>query len=216
MAVKRLLSFAGIVPATVLAFASLASATPLGLDFADIAGTAGYYGAGNYTVGWVFNVNAPVRVDGLALFDWGADGLKNASPHTVGLWHSSGTLVASTDVTNSSTPTTSTSSFGNWLVQSIGPVVLGPGTYAIGGLFYGGDSLDAFVARGAASTIPQISFVGNALSPSFGMPSSFVPDLDDGFFGVSLTAEPVPEPSTLLLLGAGLLVVGRRLRPHHP
>src|SRR5512143_2505061 len=162
MTLKRL-PLSGEIVALVLALAPMARATPLGLDFADTTGTTGLGCFQDCTVGWVFQVNASIIVDGLAVFDWNADGL--GLSHTVGLWNSSGTPLVSTNVTDAGTLRPSTSSFGDWRVQSIAPVVLRPGTYTIGSFFYAFtlDPTDAYFGGGVASTIPQIHFLGSAI-----------------------------------------------------
>lgn len=199
-----------VLAAPMLVSTPLASATPLGLDATDTSHTAPWAISPAGTAGWKFTVLSPIKIDGLAIFDYLADGL--GRPHDVGLWDSGGSLLASATVTSASMPLASASSHGDWLVESISPVVLAPGGYAVGAFFFDLDFTDPFLANATAVTIPQVAFGGNAAAAGWQSPSARFPTLDDGLFGASFTAVPVPEPSTELLLAIGLLAAGRRLR----
>jgi hypothetical protein len=99
----------------------------------------------------------------------------------------------------------STSSLGEWRLTPLQqPVTLQPDTY---GIFAGFGELDGddFVGNATAFTVPGVQFLTPlaALSGPGGIPA---PTLTDGFFGPNLVGEvtSVPEPMSLVLLGAGL------------
>jgi hypothetical protein len=65
------------------------------------------------TFGWKFRVESPVSIEGLGIFDVGADGL--ADGHAIGLWTGDGVLLRAAAITNAdSTPVASASSDGDW------------------------------------------------------------------------------------------------------
>src|SRR5690348_2078491 len=59
-------------------------------------------GGGPQTRGYQFSISGPLLVTGLSYYDEGANGFLETG-HPVGLWDQSGTLLAQTTVTNSST-----------------------------------------------------------------------------------------------------------------
>jgi len=108
----------------VLIGASPSSATPI-FDFTgSSAASPGRQG----TVGWSFTLSTDMTVDGLGGWDAGP-GLQKSQ--TVGLWTSGGTLLTSAIVGESSTPTPSSSSAGQWLFTSVTSFVLTPGDYVL-------------------------------------------------------------------------------------
>jgi hypothetical protein len=207
----RSFSLAGLIAAALLTWTPSASASPLTLDFTNTVNSNVFVCTADCTVGWSFEVNSQIQVDGLGIFDVGGNGLIN--DHAVGLWDSTGTLLASGTVTNAATPMTSISGDGRWMVQTIAPVILSSGTYTIGG-FYGAFGADTFIARGTSATIPEIGFTGDALTftAALSNPTGTDPSFNDGFFGATFTAQAVPEPANLMLLGTGILAVTRRVR----
>ncbi len=153
-------------------------------------------------IGWEFSVNTPMTVSGLAYFDYGSDGLGQS--HQVGIFNSTGTLLVSATVpAGTNAP----------LVDGfrVAPVsyALSAGTYVIGGQT---TSIADMVWGGATSalTVAGISF----LEPRELETSSFVMPTDHpdpfnhfGLFGPDFTVptSAVPEPTTMLLLGSGLI-----------
>lgn len=163
------------------------------------------------TFGWAFGVTDAITINGLGLWDAGADGI---GPDVMaGLWVDGGALIASATITSSSYLEPSASTAGGWRTETIAPYVLGPGNYVIGAVGYN------------ASTIQQAPF--NTISSVFlpASPSrrgSVLPDSgfqrpDVGFDG-PLTGYPnlrvvdavVPVPATLLLVVSGVLLLLRR------
>ena len=155
--------------------------------------------------GWEFNVTSTITVDGLGLWDEGSNGL--SGNHAVGLWNNDGTvLLASTTITNASTPVGSTSPDGRWLFNDIPDMVLFPGNYVLGATFVDTDP-DQARLEATASTISAITFVQarQRLSTSFlAFPDQPIGFINDGVFGPNLQVV-VPEPATILLIGSGLL-----------
>ncbi len=113
---KLFLSFA------LLCASSLSWGAQLGLTATGIAFTTD---TSNYTIGWSFNVNAPIVVTALGYFDANGDGLRN--PHRVGIFNSAGSLLVSTTVAAGLTDPL----VDNWRMASISPFALNPGLYVV-------------------------------------------------------------------------------------
>jgi hypothetical protein len=103
-----------------------------------------YYGsASGDVIGWRFTVSQQIWVSDLGV--WNADqtgGLE--SPHIVGIWDESQTLLDSVTVDNAGTVV------GDWMYYTVTPFTLMPGeTYTIGALYFSGD--DDWYISGASS-----------------------------------------------------------------
>jgi hypothetical protein len=195
-------SLAFIIPMVIAASISSSvrvARADLALDFT--GGTANTF-TGSATVGWQFAASSPLTLTALGFWDQGGNGLVNA--HQVGIWNSTGTLMASTTVTSASTPVASTSSAGDWLFNSITPVALAPGTYTIGALLPVNADPDFQMINAAASTRDGVTWLdaadvgGSSLTEPFA-DSRFA----DGVFGPNLQVTPAPEPSPCFLLTLG-------------
>jgi hypothetical protein len=189
--------------------AAIAPAQPavsLGVDFP--AG-AHDFGPDIQNLGWSFTAKADVAVVGLG--NWA--GAPFPQDQQVGLWNSSGVLLASAFVSNSSSKVGS----APWLFSAITPVRLVAGqTYVVGG--QGGADYTGLIA--GATFDPRISFGVDLFSSLNGGANSPLvePTFTEGFgpnqaswFGGNIELSVVPETSTwaMMLLGfAGLGFVG--------
>jgi hypothetical protein len=159
------------------------------------------------TFGWGFDVTSSLTVDGIGVWDTGSNGI--GTPVQAGLWTSTGTLLASVSISDSSTPVASASSSGQWLFEDIAQLTLNPGSYLIGSIFYNSTPTANI---GSFTTIPEITNIvgrigtspnGGFQAPtnSFGIP----------IFGPTLrqaTSQSVPEPASLIgVLGLGAVGV---------
>lgn len=158
------------------------------------------------TIGWSFTVNETIAIDGLGYFDVDGDGLVHE--HRVTIWRDGTAVISpivSATVTSASTPVASTSADGLWRFASIAATLLTPGNYVIGGTNayddLGPNDLDLIFAT--ATTIPQITFTGGLIGFGFGFPT-IREGLDDARFGPTFRLAPVPEPSSLALIGIAL------------
>ena len=121
---------------------------------------------------------------------------------------------------NASTPVASTAADGEWLFNSIAPVILTPGNYVIGAYNPGSPlcaTCDRFRFSTTATESPLITFIEARDTPGNAFPNGPVSSRNDGYFGPNLTFDPVavPEPTSLLLFGtgaAGLVAKARRHR----
>jgi hypothetical protein len=194
----------GIIALMLAAVAGIASATPA-ITFNEATGSSGFQS--NQSVGWQFNVTAPVTVTGLGWFDEGANGL--GREHTVGIWDSSGNLLTSILVPIG----TGAGLDGQYRTVSIVPIVLGVGSgYIVGGQNFtdSGDRLAFDVAHAVNAALQFVDATFSNLNNTFERPTNFS-TANNGFYGpmFSVQAEAAaPLPGTLALFGLGVLVVG--------
>ena len=192
-----------VVPILACVIGMQLSAAPL-ITFNEATGGSG--ANQNQSVGWSFNVLNSIAINALGWYDQGQDGL--AVAHTVGIWNSGGTLLASMVVPNGTTGTL----IGLYRTASITPITLNPGTgYVVGGENFG-TSADRLASNVSQTVDPNIVYV-NARFSNIG--SGFVDPTQTsiattGFYGpmaFTATVAAVPEPATLGVAGLGLLMV---------
>ena len=161
--------------------------------------------AGNdQTTGWAFSTTNILTIDSIGFYDSQSDGLNVA--HQVGIWNSSGVLLASALVDNASVLS---DGFRYTTLPSL--LVLLPGTYVLGGFLPKG-VLDAVPYRATYTTIPVVTFVESrtAGGSSFQFPSGTFTAINPGFFSVNLNVinvggvpelDPIRGAAPLLLAG---------------
>jgi len=209
MTLTRLAIAALLAGSAVAATPAFADTGSLGIDFTE--GTATDFGGSVWNLGYSFTVNSDVTV--FALGNW-AGGAPYPQEQQIGLWDSSGNLIASTFVSNSST------AVGQWEFSSIDPVSLSAGqTYVVGG--QGGADYTGEV--GSVTVDPSITYVTDLYTYNSGANGPLVePTLTEnnpyGWFGGNVLLSPlqsaVPEPATwaMMLLGFGMAGLAMRRR----
>lgn len=167
------------------------------------------YSEYDQTIGWIFTVDtAPLDISAL---DWYDRDDTDTSGHTVDLWTSTGTLLATACVGPGCTDSTYSSSDNYWSTPV--DLTLAPGTYVIGGLINGTSDDDpndrAMFLFTDPTTIPDVTYITGIFQ--HGSTIAFPTDTSneiEGLVGPNFEVDPaVAEPSSLLLLGAGLLGV---------
>ena len=211
MKISNALTGLALLAVTLSAYAPAQAAVSLGVDFP--AGSTDD-GASDWNLGWSFTANSNVEVVGLG--NW-AGGSSFPQVQQIGLWNSSGVLLASVYVTGSETPVGS----APWVFELITPVELVAGQTYIVGAQSGADYTGAVPD---ATFDPSITFITDLYTYNGGANSPLVEPTDSegygadaaGWFGANIelsAGTTVPESSTwaMMLLGfAGLGFVGYR------
>jgi hypothetical protein len=166
--------------------------------------------AGPQSLGWQFQVNTPIFVDGLAFWDH-----TDTQSHDVGIYNdTTQVLLVSTTIL----PSDPVSGTGPWRVHSISPFLLTPGVYDIAAE----TGSDNYTFGASITTVPEITFLRDAYA--FGastlmFPSGFSGGGLQAWFGPSFTATDAvvgaPESGLFALMGTGLAVlagIARRKR----
>ena len=165
------------------------------------------------TFGYNFFTGAGgLTVTSLGFWDADGDGLDES--HEVGIWDVTGTTLLASAVVGAGTSGNLDSGFR---FVSIAPVVLAASTEFLAGAFLGANT-DAVIRFTAASGSSGVTLGSTRFDfPVFGVFTAPTgtqgTNFDDGYFGPNLNGLTVPEPSTLSILGLGLLAgLGYRRR----
>jgi len=175
-------------------------------------------GGGQHTywvLGYQFLVNQDIFVSQLGIYDWHSDGLFNS--HQIGLWKDDGTLLDSV----SFSPGSGTL-YDYFQYLSINTITLFSGQkYRIGATYVDNDIDDRIDFDTSPFTLhiydPTISWLitadqdnqtGSVLEFPTKLEYWYVagePQTPASLLGPNFQFEPVPEPTTMLLLGSGLV-----------
>jgi Domain of unknown function (DUF4082)/PEP-CTERM motif len=172
----------------------------------------GAYQGGTYTLGFEFTVSQNMAVTSLGVYDHDKNGL--ASSSRVGLWDTSGNLLASTTVGAG----TAGELDGYFRYNSINPFNLTAGVNYVVGAYLNDMAASLFTAQGGSGAFdPLVTVVKDRYA---GASALTFASTSNGHQGAWLGANfrfnesaTVPEPSTLLLVGlslAGLSLLTRR------
>jgi hypothetical protein len=170
----------------------------------------------NFTRGWVFDVVSPsgILVTHLGLFDQDGEGL--IDDHEIGIWDAEGNLLASALLeAGDESPLDEAGLFR--LVRIPGLLLPAAKGYRIGAV-YERASLDLQAIQVTGLTVnPAIRFAGAVRSPRSGTAELEFPlDADEffdpGIFGPSFEFSQVPEPSTVLSVLVGLVLLRGRIK----
>lgn len=192
--------------------ATSAQASTVAYDFASAPTTTDQH----LSLGFWFTPNVSVSVSSLGYFDAGQDGFQ--TPHEVGIFDSSGALVASTLLSDGVADTL----VGNFRYRAIAPVTLFAGqSYTLAATT--GGPLDPWAYGAPGSSITGFSaHTDISIAPGAGR---YFYQGDDNLrlptngFGYTIYAGPnfqmtaVPIPAAVFLLGSGLLAVFGYRRP---
>jgi hypothetical protein len=214
-----LLFFAAIVP-TKVAFADIAAPA------ATFTPTEAFNNVESNSLGWAFDVNAPIWVSALGYYDYSAgptfpsdfccspfsvtSGLLDN--HIVGIFNSTGTLLTSTTVPSGTAGTL----IGNSLYAPIPAIELTPGEYFVEGTQQGTSGANptdpvAFLFS-SFTTIPQITAVAGVYTFA-GAPdvltfatsgAGYQAYVGPNFLASNTAPSVTPEPSYILLVTGGL------------
>lgn len=156
---------------------------------------------GDITVGYEFQVNSAIDVSALGMFDayayFGDSGVGLDGSHDVGIWSTSGALLASVTVSGGTVDPL----VGDFRYASLGTdLLLGPGDYVIGAeinnsVLYGQDGSVTDLTSDVSYVQPELDFNGG-----FGFPNGDDYPQDAGaYFGPNFQFSAVPDSGGWLM-----------------
>jgi len=151
-----------------------------------------YGGTTGDTIGFRFEVTAPLEVAMLGVWneDTNAGGTGLTSPHQVGIWDASQTLITSVTVD----PTTGTV-IGAWIYAAVTPVTLTPGQVYTAGVLYTETDSDNYISSATSMTTdPNVVFIQSVYptATSLGFAYPGMNSTSFGRFGPNFTFSVVP------------------------
>lgn len=175
-------------------------------------------------MGLTFNVNAPINVTSLGVFNASGSGTITGTINVV-IYNNSGVAVTPVESFHG---TYTPGGLGYDVFQAITPVLLAPGSYEVDAVGFSSSDMNGNMTTGSSSgpTLNTggglLTFTGAAYDSStilndptgcssgcLAAPSPQNHQFDAGTFTYLAAASPVPEPSSFLLLGTGVLgIVG--------
>jgi len=194
-------------------FAAIAFVTPAKAQLAIDQTDGGYHAIGGTgTLGYQFNVLQAITVTDL--FAYTGNAFPDSSTK-VGIWNSTGDLIASATISITSPAlTTPSANGGHYDGATIDPLNLSVGTYTIGETINNaGDTASAF---GTLVENSKVSYDGIALSSndsSLGEPTNVLTAgvILGPSFEIGADTATTPEPGSLALL-AGMATIGLGIR----
>jgi hypothetical protein len=164
-----------------------------------------FMNTGTWTLGYSFQVNAPISVVSLGVYDHNSDGLNVR--HAVGLWDSSANLLASVTVPAGTAGLLN----GGYRFSAITGVPLSVGQVYYVGSVNGFDNDEWLQDPSSLVAAPEITYLSRGYAVSSG--GLVFPELagsgSTGYFGGNFEFESgaIPEPGTFALVGVAAIAL---------